>query len=142
MENLINCSKVLYDAGNVVIHLVEECDEDVRNEREKYYITNFPCVNKCAPIVNKEDKLQRKKDYYEKTKEHHSIQSKEYREKNREFVLERKRDYYAKNKEKINIVQAEKITCECGSIVRKSDIAKHKKSKKHLHRSQSLTIQI
>ena len=36
--------------------------------------------------------------------------------------------YYNKNKDKIN----EKITCECGSIINKSKLKKHKQTKKHM----------
>jgi hypothetical protein len=33
--------------------------------------------------------------------------------------------------------RTEKIICECGSCVRKSDIAEHKKRKKHIQWEQS-----
>ena len=36
------------------------------------------------------------------------------------------------NKEKIKERQAEKVGCICGSIVRKLDIRRHERSKKHI----------
>jgi len=40
--------------------------------------------------------------------------------------------YYQENKEEISRSRAEKITCDCGSVVSKRNIAVHRKSKKHL----------
>jgi hypothetical protein len=40
--------------------------------------------------------------------------------------------YYYINKDKINEKQKETMTCECGSIFRKCDKARHVKSKKHI----------
>jgi hypothetical protein len=56
---------------------------------------------------------------------------KNYRENNKEKECQRHQKYYENNKEKINEKRKEQITCECGSIFRKSNIAKHNKSKKH-----------
>lgn len=39
--------------------------------------------------------------------------------------------YYTKNKERINAKCRERITCECGQEVRRGDISKHRKTKKH-----------
>ena len=36
------------------------------------------------------------------------------------------------NKEKLKLNRSKKITCECGSIICKYDISRHKKTKKHL----------
>ena len=40
-------------------------------------------------------------------------------------------EYYQANKEKFTEQNKEKIECECGSIVRRSDIARHNRTKKH-----------
>ena len=60
----------------------------------------------------------------EEHKEKINEKNKKYRENNKEYFLK----YRENNKEKIN----EKITCECGSIVRKKDITRHRKSLKHI----------
>jgi len=99
-----NCSScLLFDMGNVEIHEVEKVEnkENIK-QREDYYISNFPCVNKKYA----------------------------YNGENRK---EQKHNYYIRHKASINLTQAEKVICECGSIVRKSDISRHKKSKKHRH---------
>jgi hypothetical protein len=48
----------------------------------------------------------------------------EYRKKNKEQIIQKKKDYYEKNKQQ--------ITCECGCIVVKNHIARHKKSNRHI----------
>ena len=45
---------------------------------------------------------------------------------------EEQKIYNEKNKEKINEINKVKIKCECGSIIRRSDIAHHRKSNKHI----------
>jgi len=80
---------------------------------KKYYIDNKDYILK---VHNKW-----KKNNKDKIKEH----NKEYNKKNKEY----RKEYYEKNKDTINEKRKIKMTCECGSIVRKSDIACHKKQK-------------
>ena len=56
---------------------------------------------------------------------------KEYSEKNKEHISKKSNEYYHQNKETISQKRKEPIECECGSVVRKSDIRKHEKSEKH-----------
>jgi uncharacterized protein YfaP (DUF2135 family) len=55
----------------------------------------------------------------------------EYYQANKEQRQEQIKEYQRANKQKISERKKEKIECECGSIVRRSDIAKHKRSKKN-----------
>jgi len=50
----------------------------------------------------------------------------------REQLKQQKKEYREKHKEQILLQKKETITCECGSIVTKRHIAKHKRTKKHL----------
>lgn len=77
------------------------------------------------------DRKEYKKQYYQDNKEKIKQQQKEYREKNKEEVVEKKKDYYDKNKEEILKKKAEKITCECGTVISRQRLAKHKKTAKH-----------
>ena len=52
-----------------------------------------------------------------------------WRNNNKENYKEYGKAYYQNNKEKMK----EKITCECGSIIRKSNLSPHKKTKKHFN---------
>jgi len=55
---------------------------------------------------------------------------KEYRQKNKEYRKEKNQEWYQANKAEILEQNKEKIECECGSIVRRSDIARHNRDKK------------
>ena len=62
--------------------------------------------------------------------------NKKYRENNREKVNEKQREYYNKNKNTINekskdYKSREYIKCECNSTIRKDQLSRHQKTKKH-----------
>ena len=61
----------------------------------------------------------------------------QYRDDNKEKILEQKKQYYIDNKDKILEQQKQKMTCDCGCIVNKGSITRHKKSKKHKKLMQS-----
>ena len=75
---------------------------------------------------------ERYKKYFNENKEKVYKKNKKYRDKNKEKISKRSKEYYQNNKEIINEQRKEKITCECGSIVRKGLIARHRKSLKHI----------
>ena len=52
---------------------------------------------------------------------------KEWYEVNREIIKEKKKEYRNKNADKIN----EKIKCECGAIINKNCMARHRITQKH-----------
>ena len=80
------------------------------NARERYWIENLKVsLNKIIPT-------RTPTEYYELNKEIIHQRIKKYRQKNKEIVADRKKI---------------KTTCECGSIIRKEDIARHERSKKH-----------
>ena len=111
-------TKELFEKGEPRIELVEDypCSSKIELEkRERFYIENNKCVNKTIPTRSR-------KEYREKPE--NKKRQKEYwaapENKNRQKEYERKRLSF-------------KITCECGSIISKKHIARHKKTKKHLN---------
>jgi len=122
-------SKILFKDGCIPkIELLEEVEfDDIKElrEREGYYIRNLDCVNKDIPgrtdkeyrIDNRDKKLEYQKEYYLDNKDKKKEYQKKYNEVNKKNISEKKRV---------------KMTCECGSVVRKTDIQRHYKSKKHL----------
>ena len=107
----------LLELGDAKIILVEDFPCERKEQllsRERYYIENNDCVNKCIPITNmtakeyskkwrdtnKDKKREMDRIYKEKNKEKLKEQSKLYREKNKEKLKERDRLAYQKNKEK------------------------------------------
>ena len=65
-------------------------------------------------------------------KETNRISCSEFYAKNKELCKVKQREYHAKNKEQINEKRNIKVTCECGCIVNKSALTRHKKTEKHL----------
>ena len=85
-------------------------------------------------------------NYYKKHKDLANAKSKRWRENNPEKVREMSRKKYEENKEKIkervkaytnanrkkiNEKAKEKATCECGVLVRKKGLKRHRQTKKH-----------
>jgi len=53
-----------------------------------------------------------------------------YYQANKETFKEKMKEYYQINKQRISEQDKQKIECDCGSIVRRSDISRHKRFKK------------
>tara|TARA_R110002111_G_C5705379_1_gene346195 strand:- start:49 stop:510 length:462 start_codon:yes stop_codon:yes gene_type:complete len=51
-----------------------------------------------------------------------------YRQANKDKI----KKYYQENKDKLKINKQQQVTCECGCVVSKTVLARHKKSNKHL----------
>jgi len=51
-----------------------------------------------------------------------------YYQENKEKLCEQRKQYREENREKLK----EKITCECGCILRRDSLSRHKRTKKHL----------
>jgi hypothetical protein len=81
--------------------------------------------------ANKEKILEYGKMYRKKNKKKLLEKKKEYYETNKEEILEKTKERHKKNKKEITEKRKEKVRCECGSILRKSDMSRHQKTKKH-----------
>jgi hypothetical protein len=57
---------------------------------------------------------------------------KEYRMENRDTILQRKKEYREQNKDKIAQYNQEQITCECGCLLTRGTLIRHKKTAKHI----------
>ena len=96
--------------GDYDISLVEEVEyQDIKEllMRERFYIENNVCVNKCIPTRTLN----------------------EYRKDNRVKIIKYRED----TKEMIREKRKEKMTCICGSIFRKDYKSNHDKTPKHLN---------
>lgn len=119
--------------------------------RERYW------KRELNATLNTQEPGRTDKEYREDNKEEIAEKNKEWRENNKEEIAEKKKYHYLTNREEIikknkeyrenkkdiiNEKAKEKITCECGIIVRKSDIARHRKSIKHQQwvKNNNLTI--
>ncbi len=111
-----NLTRSRYLNEDFKCEVIVECDdEDELAKLEQTYFDYYKdsygdkCVNCIRP-------LQSKNQYYETHKEELKQYQKEYRETNKEKISEQKK---------------QTITCECGSIIRRDDIAIHFKTNKH-----------
>ena len=109
-DTFVTSFKILeLGVDEVQIELIEcypcSCKEEL-HKKEGEYIKKNKCVNRCVAGRTK----------------------KEYREDNREKKKEYGKQWREKNKEKIT----KQVTCDCGAIVRRDNLSRHKKSKNHL----------
>ena len=114
------------------IDLIEDypCDDkQALRQREGYWIRQIATLNKVIPgragkeyrDEHKEMIKEREKKYYEENKEKYLNKVKEYRDEHKEIIKEKKKLYYD-----------EKVLCDCGILICRGNLTKHKKSKKHL----------
>lgn len=102
---------------------IKEWYEDNKEKRKEYF--------KVYRQNNKEKINEKDKRWYENNQEKVKEYNKEWYQNNQEKINENNKKNYEKNKKEINEKRKVKIECECcKSIVRKSNIRKHQKSKK------------
>jgi len=130
-----------WDQWNMI--LIEKYPCNIVNEaiaRERYWKKELNAtLNTVEPgrtvkewcEDNKEYLKEHKKKYYQNNIEYFKNQKKEYHENNREKMNQKHKEWYENNKEEINEKRKEKITCECGIILRKDSMPDHRKSNKH-----------
>jgi hypothetical protein len=122
--------------------------------KERFYLEELKAtLNKARPIITKEEKEEYKKKWDEINKDKMKEYNREYRKENIVKKLELDKEYYEKNKEhiksnvskyrennkdKIKEYQKEKITCECGCLIYRNNILRHKRSQKHVEIMKTL----
>lgn len=101
-----------YGKTNLQITLIEEC-EDVKtaSERESFYISNFPCVNKNLPLRSQEQWF---------------IDNSEYR-----------KAYHKMNDKRREDKRTAKIICDCGKEISERHRNEHYKTKYHILKSRT-----
>jgi len=124
------------------IELIEDfpCQDKYQlRQREGHFIRELGTLNKRIENRtakeyqkdNKDKRLEYKKEYYKNNKEHIQEIHKEYQKDNKEQILKQRKSYYESNKDKFLDDKKEKITCECGCIIGRGDIQRHKRTIKH-----------
>ena len=112
---------------NFEFEVIEECDNYF--EREKELIIELePPLNM---VQYNFDRKACDKALYEKNKEKILKQAKAYRIENRDKIIDYLKEWRIKNQKQQLEKAKVKVKCECGSIVRKDSIARHKRSEKH-----------
>ena len=122
-----------WEAWNMILVEYYPCKSSLDlHKREREIIEELKStLNKNIPSRTNKEYYEKIKEYYYDNKDKILEEKKIYYEENKEQILERNKKYNENNKEQIAEKQKEKTTCECGSIFRKYDKARHLKSKKH-----------
>ena len=134
---------------NCKIELIEQCpcnNKEELRQKEGHYIKNTDCVNRQTAGRSKEEYRHENKEkladinkkYRENNKEQLKIKKEEkqdyytnynkiWKEENKEHISEYNKKYREENKDHL----AKKEVCDnCGSLIRKYDMKKHKQTKK------------
>ena len=99
----------LFDSGVVDIVLIETCccsSKEELHSRERYWIENMECVNKCVPCrtlteyreAHKDVIKAQKKKYRESHKDVLKAQEKKYRESHKDAIKAYNKEYHRKQK--------------------------------------------
>ena len=80
---------------------------------------------------NRDTLLEKKKKYRDENKEKIKETDKLYYAKNTEKIKERCLVYNEKNRENIQTKARECVECECGCVVNRGSLTKHRKTIKH-----------
>lgn len=105
------------------------CNNEYELNRREGEITRLiGTINKCIAGRTKREWCEENR---EKIAEYQKEYQKEYRENNQEKIKEYNKEYYDKNKETKSEKNKQKIECECGCVIRKSDLKRHQTSQKH-----------
>tara|TARA_R110001632_G_scaffold28157_2_gene75218 strand:+ start:36 stop:740 length:705 start_codon:yes stop_codon:yes gene_type:complete len=113
----------------------ENNKEKVKKKSKEYYEANKEkraVIDKEYREKNKIKISEYKKDYSDKNKGKLSEYKKDYYMMNKEKIDEHTKEYREINKEKINERRKEKISCECGCVVTKHHLPRHKLTQKHI----------
>jgi group I intron endonuclease len=112
------------------IVLVEEypCENKMQLvQREQYYIDLLkPNLNSRWAYATDEQKKDRKNDH-----------QKNHYQNNRDAKLASNRNYRLANIRLISANASEKVTCECGAIIRKDGLSRHRNTQPHLQYMKS-----
>jgi hypothetical protein len=81
--------------------------------------------------ANKQKKIEYQQEHYQANKQKIRQYQKEYQRANKDKIKEYKKEYLRANKERIKEQDKQKIECDCGLVVCRKQIARHKLTKKH-----------
>jgi len=113
----------------------EEHKDEIKEQKKVYYEEHKDEIKERKKVYYEEHKdeiKERKKVYRDKNRDEIKEQKKVYYEEHIDEFKERNKEYYYHNKDEILEKSKEKITCECGAIVCKNHISRHRITQKHL----------
>ena len=111
-----------FDNFNIIVIKEYPCNNkrEAEAEEDKVMREMKANMNAIRPYVSREERLEQKRDY-----QHH------YRLDNKDKIKEEQKHYRLENKDKTAEHKKQKITCECGCVLTKNHLARHRLTKKH-----------
>ena len=138
-------SKRIIEGNNYVLTVLERypCNNKTELEKREGEIQKLELIKEGSKCVNIriaggrfESKAEHDKDYYDRNRAKILDYHKEYRQQNKDKINEYHKEYRQQNKDKLSA----KVHCGCGSSIRKSDIARHRKTTKHMAWQHSVSL--
>jgi len=102
------------------------------NDRKELHREENKIMLELKANLNMRQASRNNKQYYEDEKKTLLKKQKIKYEINKSSILKRQKQYRINNLDIVKKKQVEKIKCECGCILSRTNISTHKKSKKHL----------
>lgn len=146
-ENSHNYNYKLYkniraNDGEYLIELYKpfSCENviELRQEEDRIMIELDANLNMVRAYNSEEHKKIYFQQRYENNKDELNAKQKVYNEKHKDEIRVKKKLYRENNKVVLRAKQLEKITCECGCDISRSNIRVHQTTKKHLNRMKEL----
>jgi hypothetical protein len=138
-DHKCRCNNIKYQ--NMLIY------KTINNNWDNWYIElyeDYPCENK-EQLCKREGEIIReigtlnvvingrtREEYFAENKEIIANKFKTYYQNNKEDKLKYRKIYREEHKESIKEQKSERITCECGCVIRRDDITRHKKTLNHI----------
>ena len=97
--------------------LIEECNQEERYNKERYWINQLKTINYIRPFSTEEEKKHQKKEWFKKDKE---LNPEKYKERD---IIQRQ-----KNKD----YRCEKLLCDCGLLYTRIHFNRHINTKRHI----------
>ena len=120
----------------------KENADRMREYQRQYNLENADRIREYKRQWQEEnaDRLREKaKQWRKENADRIREKKRQYREENREAVRERKARYYQEHKEQITEKLRQPITCECGKVIQRTELARHRRTKYHLTHTPALT---
>ena len=112
-------------------NMIKICDYPCNNRREAELEEDKYMMELKANMNMIRASRTLKQQYVDK-KEKNNKKCKEYNEAHKEEIQQKNKEYRENNKEKIKDYKNEKIKCDCGCEVTKSNLKQHQRTKKHI----------
>ena len=109
-------------------------EQKIEEERIRQLLKAELNMVSCGTGLNLTElgKQEYMKQHYVKNKDKRLECAKQYYTENKDKILESHNQYYNQKKDKILEYKKKKVTCECGCILTRGHLLRHKKTKKHL----------